>query len=120
MAWKIEQLDFVGCDRMKPCEEREVTIILEEEKRALISGVVRTADGKAVKGAVVKLFLRSDGVGCDEYDLTPITFTFTDEHGRFLFAVEPDKDYTVLVFYNKTKDQSFKHRKIDIKNLDLL
>lgn len=120
MAWKIEQLDFIGCDRIKPSEERDVTIVLEEEKRALINGVVRTPDGKAVKGAVVKLFQRNDGIGCDEYDLCPITYTFTDEHGRFLFGVEPDKDYTVLVFYNKTTEQPLKHKKIDIKNLDLL
>ncbi len=34
-------------------------------------------------------------------DLIPVTFTFTDECGQFLFGVESEKDYVVKVFFYK-------------------
>ena len=36
-----------------------------------------------------------------ECELIPITFTFTDECGQFLFGVESEKDYVIKVFFYK-------------------
>lgn len=119
MGWKLEQLDLIGCDKLKPNEERDVCIVLDEEKRAVIHGVVKFPNGKPVKGAVVKLFYKNDPCVCyGECELTPITFTFTDDCGRFLFGVDSEKDYAILVFYYKPEEVT--PHKIDIKNLDLL
>lgn len=36
-----------------------------------------------------------------ECELVPVTFTFTDECGQFLFGVESEKDYVIKVFFYK-------------------
>lgn len=102
MGWKLERVDLCGCDQIKPNEEKELCIVLQEEKRAAIHGVVKFCSGKPVKGAVVKLFKKKDFKDCcDTCELVPITFTFTDECGQFLFGVESEIDYVIKVFYYK-------------------
>ena len=103
MGWKLEKIDLVGCDRIKPNEEIDLCFVLDEEKRAAIHGEVKFPNGKPVEGAVVKLFEKKDWKDCYENkcELKPITFTFTDKCGQFLFGVEADKDYVIKVFYYK-------------------
>ncbi|MBE5966040.1 MAG: hypothetical protein E7255_03610 [Lachnospiraceae bacterium] len=103
MGWKLEKIDLGGCDRIKPNEEIDLCVVLEEEKRAAIHGEVKFPNGKPVEGAVVKLFKKKESKGCydNNCDLEPITFTFTDKCGQFLFGVESEKDYVIKVFYYK-------------------
>jgi hypothetical protein len=102
MGWKLGRVELCGCEQIKPNEEKDICIILEEEKRAVIHGVVKFPSGKPVKGATVKLFKKADYKDCcDTCDLIPITFTFTDECGQFLFGVESEVDYILKVFYYK-------------------
>ncbi len=102
MGWKLERIELCGCDQLKPNEEKDICLVLQEEKRAAIHGVVKFPNGKPVKGAVVKLFKKKDLKDCCETcDLIPITFTFTDECGQFLFGVDSEVDYVIKVFFYK-------------------
>lgn len=56
MGWKLERIDLSGYHRIKPNEEIDLCIVLDEEKRAAIHGEVKFPNGKPVEGAVVKLF----------------------------------------------------------------
>lgn len=102
MGWKLERVELCGCNQVKPNEEKDIYIVLDEEDRAVIHGTVKFPSGKPVKGAAVKLFKKKDSKDCcDTCDLEPITFTFTDKCGQFLFGVESEKDYVIKVFYYK-------------------
>ncbi len=94
MGFKLKRVELAGKGRLKPNEERDIVIFLEEEKRAAIHGVVKFPDGCPVKGAVVKLFERES-----KCKLKPITFAFTDECGQFLFGVDSCKDFVIKVFF---------------------
>jgi hypothetical protein len=66
--------------------------------------MANSKNGKPAKGAAVKLFKKKNNreKDCDENcELIPITFTFTDECGQFLFGVESEEDYVIKVFYYK-------------------
>lgn len=100
MGWKLERIELCGCEQIKPNEEKDLCIVLHEEKRAVIHGVVKYPNGRPVKGAAVKLFKKRDPKDCcDTCELIPITFAFTDECGQFLFGVESEIDYVIKVFY---------------------
>lgn len=102
MGWKLYRKELCGCEQIKPNEEKDICIILEKESRAAIHGVVKFPSGKPVKNAVVKLFKKKRSKDCcDTCDLIPITFTFTDECGQFLFGVDSEIDYIIKVFYYK-------------------
>lgn len=96
MGYKLKRIDFDGCDTIHPSEEKELIIELERERRSAIHGVVLLPNGRPAKDAIVKLFIKD----ChDDCELTPVTFTFTDECGQFLFGVEPWEDYVIKVFF---------------------
>jgi hypothetical protein len=84
MGWKLKMIEGI---KLCPNEERELPIVLQPETRAAIHGVVKFPDGKPVKNAVVKLFRKKSG--CEPCELIPVTFSFTDECGQFLFGVPP-------------------------------
>lgn len=115
MGWKLE---VVEVEKIKPNEEKDIFVTLEEEKRVVIHGVVKFPNGKPVKGAAVKLFkkvehredhredrkedYKEEHKECsDTFKLIPITFAFTDECGQFLFGVESEEEYVVKVFFYK-------------------
>jgi hypothetical protein len=93
-GWKLCRVDFEGEDRIKPCEEKDICIVLAKETRAVIHGVVKLHNGMPAHGAVVKLFKKK----CDDpCDLEPVTFTFTDCCGQFMFGVTPCKDFVFVI-----------------------
>lgn len=80
-------------------EQIEAVVKVPEEKRSVIHGVVKNWMGDIVRDAVVKLFEVTGNPR--NYSLTPITHTFTDEHGEFLFGpLCPKKKYIIKVWYN--------------------
>lgn len=95
MGWKLKRKDLAP---LKPNEEKDICLVLERENRAAIHGVVKFPNNKPVKDAVVKLFKKEKGNKCK---LTPITFTFTDECGQFLFGVPSEEDFVIKVFFYK-------------------
>lgn len=92
MGWKLKRVDL---EKLCPNEEKDIVLTLKPEKRAAIHGVVKFPNGKPVEGAVVKLFKR----GKDKCRLTPITFTFTDKCGQFLFGVPSEMEFVIKVFF---------------------
>ncbi|MDF2686387.1 MAG: hypothetical protein K0S55_1568 [Clostridia bacterium] len=90
MGYKLLETEV----RLSPNEEKDLCLELTHENRAAIHGVVRFPDKRPVKDAVVKLFAKKECC-----DLIPITFTFTDKCGQFLFGVESCVDYVIKVFY---------------------
>lgn len=94
MGWKLKRYELSGKRKLKPNEERDIVICLEEENRAVIHGVVKFPGGCPVKNAVVKIFEKED-----KCKLKPITFAFTDDCGQFLFGVDSCKDYVIKVFF---------------------
>lgn len=83
----------------KKDEQIEAEIIIPEETRAVIHGIVKDQKGKTIKDAVVKLFEVVNP--CDPKSVKPITHTFTDDCGEFLFGpLCADKQYTIKVWYN--------------------
>lgn len=94
MGWKLKRCDLT----LDPNEEKDLVLVLQPEKRAAIHGVVKFPDGTPVKNAVVKLFKKKSHDPCD---LIPITFSFTDECGQFLFGVRSGVEFVIKVFFYK-------------------
>ena len=90
--WKLKRTEVC----LEPCEEKDLTLTLSPEHRSAIHGVVKFPNGCPVKNAVVKLFVKKSDNCCD---LIPVTFTFTDDCGQFLFGVKAGIKYLVKVFY---------------------
>jgi hypothetical protein len=100
MGWKLKMIEGI---KLCPNEERELPIVLQPETRAAIHGVVKFPDGKPVKNAVVKLFRKKSG--CEPCELIPVTFSFTDECGQFLFGVPSGVEFVVKVFFFKSEHE---------------
>lgn len=83
----------------KPNEEIEAIITIKKERRAAIHGIVLDWKNKPVKDAVVKLFEKEKkDCGCA---LKPITHTFTDECGQFLFGpLDHKKCYVIKAWFS--------------------
>ena len=94
MGFKLKKIEI---GKLAGNEEKDLCIELLPETRAAIHGIVKFADDSPVHGAVVKLFKKTSA--CDSCELIPITFSFTDECGQFLFGVESCVDYVIKVFY---------------------
>lgn len=83
-------------------EQIEAVVRIPEEKRSVIHGVVKDWKNKVVKDAVVKLFEVIEKHNC--YNLKPISHTFTDDWGQFIFGpLCPNKKYVVKVWFNDIK-----------------
>lgn len=83
-------------------EQIEAVVRVPEEHRSIIHGIVIDCENMPVKNAVVKLLAVRD---INKQFLTyPITYTFTDDLGEFLFGpLCPDKCYIIKVWYNDVK-----------------
>jgi hypothetical protein len=80
MGYKLVHFNFVPEEN----EQIEAIIKVPKEPRSMIHGVVKDHCNKVVKDAVVKLF-KMDNPN-NPKALEPITHTFTDEHGQFMFG----------------------------------
>lgn len=85
------------------CKEQiEAVVRCPEDNRSVVNGTVIDCSGRPVKDAVVKLFIIKDP--CDPLSLCPVTHTFTDEYGQFLFGpLCPGKTYLVKVWYDNVR-----------------
>ena len=80
----------------------DLDIRIPEDDRNVVFGIVRDKYGDPIEDAVVKLIeVVHDGRG---HDRRPVTHTFTDEEGEFVFGpLCPNKDYEIQLFANKVK-----------------
>lgn len=87
----------------------DLEIILPEDNREVIYGVVKDCEGHPIEDAVVKL-VEIIKMGGKEYR-APISHTFTDKEGDFTFGpLCPNRKYEVLIWANDVK-----HKKICVK-----
>ena len=95
---QLARFDF----RLEPKQQLDVVVEVPEEKRSVIHGVVINEDHRAVEDAVVKLFEVDDpGDGGCSCVLKPVTHTFTDDCGQFLFGpLCTDRFYAIKIWVN--------------------
>lgn len=82
---------------IKPGENEQIEAIVKvpKEPRSVIHGVVKDHTGQIVKDAVVKLFELVQ----PPCKLKPLTHTFTDDCGQFLFGpLCPNTHYVIKVW----------------------
>lgn len=98
MGARLVKFDFVP----KENEQIEAIVRIPEEKRSVIHGVVKDWRNKVVKDAVVKLFEVVGSGGPNA--LKPLTHTFTDEYGQFLFGpLCAYKKYVIKVWFDDVR-----------------
>lgn len=101
MGYKLKKIVLDRCLEPKPNKEIDIKVHLQREMGAAIHGIVLKHDGDPAYRAVVKLFKKKRHSE-NHCELIPITFTFTDECGQFLFGLEPLPDcfvYVIKIFY---------------------
>lgn len=80
----------------------DLDIKLPEDDRNVIFGVIRDHYDHAVEDAVVKLLEICYEKG--EEVRKPVSHTFTDEYGQFVFGpLCPDKKYAIDIWVNRVK-----------------
>lgn len=82
-------------------EQIETEIKVPKEPRSIIHGIVQDTSGRLIEDAVVKLFIVEDP--CNPCSLIPVTHTFTDSCGEFVFGpLIPGKQYMIKIWVNET------------------
>ena len=80
----------------------DLDIILPEDNRSVIYGVIRDCYKEPVKDAVVKLIEVVIDYGKEIRK--PVSHTFTDKEGEFVFGpLCPDRKYEIQVWVDKVK-----------------
>lgn len=86
-------------------ERIEAILTVPEEKRSIVHGVVYDIDGNIIKDAVVRLYEIKEGKS------KPISHTFTDAEGEFIFGpLYEGRDYMVKVYVEGVKLRELKVR----------
>jgi len=76
----------------------DLEIDLPDDRRNVVSGVIRDSFREPVEDAVVDL------VEIENHERKPVSHTFTNEHGEFVFGpLCPDRNYEILIWANKVK-----------------
>ncbi|MDR0978488.1 MAG: carboxypeptidase-like regulatory domain-containing protein [Lachnospiraceae bacterium] len=100
---KTEKCPVVNVDGfIEKGKQFDIDIVLPEDNRNLIYGIIKDCYEKPVENAAVKLI-----EVCYEYgkkELRPVSHTFTDKDGEFVFGpLCPDKSYEVKVWASKVE-----------------
>ena len=83
-------------------KQYDIDITLPEDNRSVIYGVIKDAFDKPVHDAVVKLIEIEKN--CGKIERKPVTHTFTDKNGEFVFGpLCANKFYEIQVWANKVK-----------------
>lgn len=80
----------------------DLDIVLPEDDRGVVYGVVKNCYKEPVKDAVVKLI--EVEYNCGKEERKPVSHTFTDKDGEFVFGpLCPDRKYELQIWVNKVK-----------------
>ncbi|MBR3162517.1 MAG: carboxypeptidase regulatory-like domain-containing protein [Clostridia bacterium] len=83
-------------------KEYDLEIKLPEDNRNVMFGVVKNCYNEPIDNAVVKLI--EVIYDCGKEERRPVTHTFTDEDGEFVFGpLCPGKEYALEIFVNDVK-----------------
>ena len=81
-------------------KEYDLDIVLPEDDRSVLYGVVKDCHKEPIKDAVVKLI--EVDFSCGKPERKPVSHTFTDCDGEFVFGpLCPDRKYEVQIWVNK-------------------
>lgn len=87
----------------------DLEIVLPEDNREVIYGVVKDCQGHPIEDAVVKL-VEIIKMGGKEYR-APVSHTFTDKEGDFTFGpLCPNRKYEIIIWAN-----DIKHKKMCVR-----
>lgn len=82
----------------------DVDIHLPEDNRSVIYGIIKDCYDEPVQDAVVKLI--EVDKDCTKDNRKPVTHTFTDKQGQFVFGpLCANKFYEIEIWSNKVKHQ---------------
>ena len=94
---KIEVDGFVSSGTQFDLEAK-----LMEDNRSAIFGIVKDSYGEPIRDAVVKLI--EVDFKCGKEERKPVSHTFTDCDGEFVFGpLCPDRKYELQIWVNKVK-----------------
>ena len=80
----------------------DLDIVLPEDNRGVLYGIVKDCYKEPIKDAVVKLI--EIDCECGKEERRPVSHTFTDKNGEFVFGpLCPDKKYDIQIWVNKVK-----------------
>lgn len=80
----------------------DLDIVLPEDDRGVVYGVVKDCYKEPIKDAVVKLI--EVDCKCGKEERKPVSHTFTDKDGEFVFGpLCPDRKYEIQIWVNKVK-----------------
>ena len=80
----------------------DLDIVLPEDDRNVVYGIIKDRHHEPVKDAVVKLIEVDFKDG--RIERKPVSHTFTDEEGEFVFGpLCPDRKYELQIWVNKVK-----------------
>ena len=83
-------------------KQYDLDIVLPEDDRSVLYGVVKDCHKEPIKDAVVKLI--EVDFSCGKPERKPVSHTFTDCDGEFVFGpLCPDRKYEVQLWVNKVK-----------------
>ena len=84
-------------------KEFDIDITLPEDNREVIFGTLKDCFKEPIKDAVIKLIEIEHGKdGCKKRE--PVSHTFTDEHGEFVFGpLCPGKEYSLEIWVNEVR-----------------
>lgn len=81
-------------------EQMEAIIKIPKESRSIIHGIIKNSNDKLIENAVVKLYETTKS----QKKLKPLTHTFTDECGQFIFGpLCSNKQYVIKIWINDVK-----------------
>lgn len=80
----------------------DLDIVLPEDDREVVYGIVKDCYNEPIKDAVVKLI--EVDCKCGKEERKPVSHTFTDKDGEFIFGpLCPDRKYEIQIWVNKVK-----------------
>ena len=101
----------------------DLDIILPKDNRNVIYGIVRDCHKEPIRDAVVKLIevIRN---GYDKEERKPVSHTFTDKEGEFVFGpLCPDKYYEIQIWVDQIKHAKIcatcEHEGFCLKGVDI-
>lgn len=103
MEFENKTTPIVGVDgSISSGKQYDIDIHLPEDNRSVIYGVIKDCYDEPVKDAVVKLI--EVDKDCKKEERKPVTHTFTDKEGQFVFGpLCANKFYEIEIWANKVK-----------------
>lgn len=103
MEFEDKCRQIVGIDgHIETGKQFDLDIVLPEDNRGVLFGIVRNCYKEPIKDAVVKLI--EVDFECGKEERKPVSHTFTDEDGEFVFGpLCPDKKYEIQIFVDRVK-----------------